>query len=41
MTTLAANTPRPKELGNVNEIPVIASDIIYEGAAVGDRKSVV
>lgn len=35
MTTLAANTPRPKELGNVNEIPVIASDIIYEGAAVG------
>lgn len=35
MTTLAVNTPRPKELGNVNEIPVVANDIIYEGAAVG------
>jgi len=35
MTTLAANKPRSKELGNINEIPVIASDIIYEGAAVG------
>lgn len=35
MTTLAANTPRAYELGNRNHIPVIASDIIYEGAAVG------
>lgn len=35
MTTLAANTPRNWELGNDNHIPVIASDIIYEGAAVG------
>jgi hypothetical protein len=35
MTTLAVNNPRAKELGDVNEIPVIASDIIYEGAAVG------
>lgn len=35
MTTLAANTPRAKEIGDINEIPVIASDIIYEGAAVG------
>src|SRR3990172_7510120 len=35
MTTLAANTPRAYEGGTRNEIPVIASDIIYEGAAVG------
>jgi hypothetical protein len=35
MTTLAANKPRAYELGDRNEIPVIASDIIYEGAAVG------
>lgn len=35
MTTLAKDTPRDSELGLVNEIPVIASDIIYEGAAVG------
>ena len=35
MTTLAANKPRAYELGERNSIPVIASDIIYEGAAVG------
>ena len=35
LTTLAANTPRAKEGGDINEIPVIAADIIYEGAAVG------
>lgn len=35
MTTLAANTQRAVELGDYNDIPVIASDIIYEGAAVG------
>lgn len=35
MTTLAANKQRPYELGDLNDIPVIASDIIYEGAAVG------
>lgn len=35
MSTLAADKQRPKELGTVNEYPVIASDIIYEGAAVG------
>lgn len=39
MTTLAANTPRAYEGGKdrieENAIPVIASDIIYEGAAVG------
>ena len=35
MTTLALDTPRAQELGNRGEYPVIASDIIYEGAAVG------
>jgi hypothetical protein len=35
MTTLAANKPRAFELGERNMFPVIASDIIYEGAAVG------
>lgn len=35
MTTLAANSPRSYELGERNFLPVIASDIIYEGAAVG------
>lgn len=35
MTTLAANTPRAYEGGNRNSFPVVASDIIYEGAAVG------
>lgn len=35
MTTLASNKPRAYELGNRNHLPVIASDIIYEGAAVG------
>lgn len=39
MTTLAIDTPRTYELGEVNNIPVIASDIIYEGAAVGDNAS--
>lgn len=35
MTTLAAAAIRPQELGDVGEYPVIASDIIYAGAAVG------
>lgn len=35
MTTLAADTPRDHVVGDINEIPVIAADIIYEGAAVG------
>lgn len=35
MTTLAANLPRAYEGGSRNEFPVIATDIIYEGAAVG------
>ncbi len=35
MTTLAANSPRAYELGTRNAFAVIASDIIYEGAAIG------
>lgn len=35
MTTLAANSPRAFEIGSRNQVPVIAADIIYEGAAVG------
>jgi len=34
-TTLAVNKPRGYELGTRNAYPVIAADIIYEGAAVG------
>lgn len=39
MTTLAANKPRTYELNEdelFNDIPVIADDIIYDGAAVGN-----
>jgi hypothetical protein len=39
MATLSANKPRAYLLGNNNHIPVIASDIIYEGAAVGVVKT--
>lgn len=35
MTTLAANKPRTFEGGSRNEFPMIAADVIYEGAAVG------
>jgi hypothetical protein len=35
MTTLAVDSVRVLEIGDRNEFPVIASDIIYEGAAVG------
>lgn len=35
MTTLAVNAPRPIQLGEFEHYPVIASEIIYEGAAVG------
>ena len=35
MTTLAADKPRTIELGEFNDVPMIASDIIYEGALVG------
>lgn len=37
MTTLAVDTPRAYQLGELEEYPVIASDIIYEGAAVGEN----
>jgi len=39
MTTLAQDTPRVYEIGDRDEYPVIASDIIYEGAAVGENAS--
>lgn len=39
MTTLAVDLPGTYELGDFNSFPVIASDIIYEGAAVGDNGS--
>lgn len=35
MTTLAADKPRTLVLGTINAIPVIATEVIYEGAAVG------
>lgn len=35
MTTLTMNLPRPYQLGRLGAYPVIASDIVYEGAAVG------
>lgn len=35
MTTLAVDTPRILEIGDRNEFPVIASDILYEGSAIG------
>jgi hypothetical protein len=36
MTTLAADVVREKLLGEEMDYPVIASDIIYQGAAVGE-----
>lgn len=36
MTTLAADAPRAFFQGDFQDQPVIASDIIYQGAAVGD-----
>ena len=35
MTTLAADALRVTEIGDIQEYPVIAADIIYAGAAVG------
>ena len=35
MTTLAKDKARNLELGSINEVPIITSEIIYEGAAVG------
>lgn len=37
MTTLAANKPRAYEQGDRNDLDAIGTDIIYEGAAVGDN----
>lgn len=40
MTTLASNSPRvydAQEEPSFNDLPVVASDIIYEGAAVGEN----
>lgn len=37
MTTLAADKPRIIEIPDYNDLAVVASDIIYEGAAVGDN----
>lgn len=34
---LNADTPREFPLGEIEEYPVIASDIVYEGAAVGEN----
>ena len=39
MTTLATDVPRDYELGDINELPVVADDVIYAGAAVGDNGS--
>lgn len=39
MTTLAVDVPRGFSLGDLDEYPVIAADIIYEGAAVGENAS--
>lgn len=39
MSTLADNKPRDYETGKFNDLPVIANDIIYEGAAVGENGS--
>lgn len=39
MATLAANKRRDYQLGDHEEYPVVASDIIYQGAAVGENGS--
>ena len=39
MTTLANAKPRDFVLGELQDLPVIAADIIYEGAAVGENGS--
>lgn len=42
MSTLATDAPRVFETGHdelLNEIPAIANDIIYDGAAVGESSS--
>ncbi|MDH2325999.1 hypothetical protein QCN27_03870 [Cereibacter sp. SYSU M97828] len=37
MPTLAVATPRVFQLGDLEDYPVIAGDIIYQGAAVGEN----
>lgn len=37
MTTLAKAKPRAWELAEIEEYPIVAADIIYEGAAVGEN----
>lgn len=37
MTTLAADKARDYQLGEFEDYPVIANDIIYQGAAVGEN----
>lgn len=39
MTTLSVDKPRDFQLGELEDYPVIAADIIYEGAAVGENGS--
>jgi hypothetical protein len=39
MATLTLDLPRPWVLGDYEQHPVIANDIIFEGAAVGDNGS--
>lgn len=39
MTTLAADKPRVYEIGDEADVPAIAADIIYGGAAAGDNGS--
>lgn len=39
MTTLSNDKARAYELGSVQEYPVIAADIIYEGGVVGENGS--
>ncbi|WP_210240421.1 hypothetical protein [Mesorhizobium sp. B1-1-2] len=39
MATLAANQLRDYQLGDKEEYPVVAADIIYQGAAVGENGS--
>lgn len=39
MATLTKDTPRVYAVGDILEYPVIASDIVYEGAAVGENAS--
>ncbi len=39
MTTLAADKARAFELGTIEEYPMVAADIVFEGAAVGEDGS--